>query len=615
MARCELSLVFAAFGLLALGSAGASRSEDKQELDKVDWWKKTNYYHIYVRSFKDSDGDGNGDLAGVTEKIDYLKAIGVETILMAPFYSSPMKDCGYDISNYVDINPMFGSMRDFDKLVEELKRRDMRIVVDFVPNHSSNKHLWFECSERALLEPERCGKYKDYYIWSDSKRFEGKYPSNWISVFGGVPAWTWSELRQQFYLHQFLPEQPDLNFTNPEVLEEFRNVARFWLAKGVDGLRVDSAIYLYENTDDFPDEPPSSEWKSGDDPADRLAHIHTRALHKSAELVKDWRLLAEKEFPGQRKVIITEAYDKIPKLIEYYGNNHEDRFADLPFNFELFKLKQANLKADYIEEVAMNWIKPTRALGWPDEQGAMSPWILWVTGNHDNPRITTRLGRQNVALYRVLAYLLPGTPVNYYGDEIPIQDANFSDISQRTIDEGESSRLPFRVPIAWTNEEPSGGFSSSKDIWLPLNANWKTSNVAYLLSEASEPKNELNLFVALQKLRNTHMDIFVFGDLVFFHNKQPTSEQSQMLLTIGRTHERFGSILMLANLDSNNEVSVRLEPNESKIRNKQLEPPTSGQIVYTNLIDTSKAPLVQDKAVVQLDDLVLAPSQLVLIKY
>lgn len=610
------------YGHVLADSPQARDSNSTQDLNKIEWWKKTNFYHIYLRSFRDSTGDGNGDLRGVIEKLDYLHQIGVETILMAPFYSSPMKDCGYDIDDYLAINPMFGSMEDYDELLRELRKRNMRIVVDFVPNHSSDKHYWFQCSERALLEPERCGKYKDYYIWSDSKRFEGKYPSNWVSVFGGGPAWTWSEVRKQFYLHQFLPQQPDLNFHNPAVRGEFVEIARFWLRKS-DGLRVDSAIFLIEEDQTFADEPPNGEWKEGDDPAERLLHVHTRCLHESAEIVEDWRRVAqEAEFAGQQKVIITEAYDRVAKLVEYYGSSWENRYADLPFNFELFKLNSDNLgDARYLREVLLNWIGPTRALAWPDEHGAMSPWIIWVTGNHDNKRLANRVGRENVALFKWLAYVAPGVPVNYYGDELPLHDANFNSIPQRTIDEGEPTRLPFRAPMAWSDERPSGGFSASADIWMPLNADYQLNNVQRLMSDQSEAKNQLKLFVKLQQFRKHKLNTFTFGDLVFFNNgPQSASGARQEILALARTHDKFPNVMLLANLNKERPLVVRLRssarPTELFGRHEGgVEPPKKALVELANYVDTELAPGVADGGVVELEGLVLGPSQCLLLTY
>lgn len=591
----------------------AAEEPQVQDLNKVEWWKKTNYYHIYLRSFKDSNGDGFGDLRGVIQKLDYLKQIGVETVLMAPFYSSPMKDCGYDIDNYVDINPQFGTMQDFEDLMSELKRRQMKMVVDFVPNHSSNKHYWFWCSERAFIKEhmDECAKYMDYYVWTNSRRFNNSYPTNWISVFGGGPAWTWSEMRQQFYLHQFLPEQPDLNFRNPAVREEFKEIARFWLRKGADGLRVDSAIYLIEDTDNWPDEPPNPDYKQGDDPSERLLHHFTRSLPESAEIVKDWRQVSEEaEFAGQQKVIITEAYDNnIDKLVEYYGRSPQDKFADLPFNFELLKIKEATMESDSIQQLVMNWMTPTRNLRWPDEHGAMSPWIIWVTGNHDTSRAFNRVGEHNLLTLQWLSYFLPGVPVNYYGDELPIHNANFNDIPRRTIDEGEPTRLPFRVPMAWTPDEPSGGFSNTKDIWMPLNRNYKTNNVQTLLSEGSDPFNNLKLFLQLQELRRTHLNTFVFGDCVFFRN---SPEELKTILAVGRTHEKFGNLLLLANLDKDNDLVVKLRAGFSMVRRKPVAAPSSGQILMANFEKPQSKRFAQ---VDQLEGFVLHRGQVLILKY
>lgn len=602
-----LALLIVSFCLVRL-----STSKEKQNLNEIEWWKKSTYYHIYLRSFKDSNGDGNGDLRGVIEKLDYLQHINVGTILMAPFYSSPMKDGGYDIEDYKAINPMFGTMQDFDDLVAELKKRSIRFVVDFVPNHSSNKHKWFECSERALIEPERCGKYKDYYVWSNSTRYANKYPSNWISVFGGGTAWQWSDIRKEFYLHQFLPEQPDLNFSNPEVRREFKDIARFWLRKGADGLRVDSAIHLFEDTINYTDEPENPNWKEGDDPYDKLLHPHTRSLPESAALIKDWHeVVDEPEFKDAHKVIITEAYDVIPKLLAYYGTSPENRYADMPFNFELLKLKESKLDAKSAERAVLAWVRPTRELNWPDEHNAMSPWICWVTGNHDNKRLVNRIGTHNMPAFKWLAYMLPGVPVNYYGDEIPLHDSNFNSIPQKTINEGEPTRLPFRAPIAWTDEEPSGGFSSSSDIWMPLNADYKSNNVRSLLSSSSNPKNQLKLHLQMEKIRQNNLNLFVFGDLVFYLNYP---YESKVVLAMARTHNEFGNILLLVNFDPNNRAVVRMRSSQSEIGRVLSAPPKRGKVILTNFESPTKSP-VREGEELELEGLVLAESQAALIKF
>uniref|UniRef100_A0A6G1S793 alpha-glucosidase n=1 Tax=Aceria tosichella TaxID=561515 RepID=A0A6G1S793_9ACAR len=609
-------------GLVQQLVANADGGEEEQDLEQIEWWKKTNYYHIYVRSFQDSDGDGNGDLKGVIHRLDYLQTIGVETLLFSPFYKSPMKDCGYDVSDFRDINPMFGTMADFDELVKESKARNMRMVVDFIPNHSSNKHHWFWCSERALLEDHKkeCGKYKDYYVWSSSKRFNNSYPTNWRSLFGGGPAWTWSEIRQQFYLHQFLPEQPELNFRNQEVREEFKEIARFWYRKGVDGLRVDAVLHLIEDTIEFKDNPVNPNWKEEEGLFEGLLTEYTFGLPESHEIQKDWRNIGfEPEFAGQQKVVISEAYHRnLDVLLELHGRSEDNRFADVPFNFELFKLNKDTMKPKFVEEVTVNWIRRARDFNWPNEHGAMAPWILWVQGNHDNIRTSNQVGEHNLAIYQWLAYFLPGCPANYNGDELGIRNSDFDAIPQSTIEEGEPTRLIFRAPMAWSPAAPWGGFTTNPKIWLPLNDNYETHNVHTMMTSRGKPFNTLQLFMQLQSLRKEHLNTFVFGDAVFFEN-----EGNDQILALGRPHPKFGSLLMLANLDKDNKQRVKLAPADSVVRRVRIAPPTSGLILMANY-ETRGCPIRQCLGLengiergnsISLDGIVLGPSQAIIVQY
>lgn len=601
--------------LAATSYVTSNAVQPAQDINKIEWWKKTNFYHIYIRSFQDTDGNGQGDLRGVLQRLDYLKSIGVETLLLSPFYSSPMKDGGYDIDDYTAINPLFGTMEDFENLIAKLKQLSMRIVVDFVPNHSSNQHRWFKCSERALIDPENCGKYKDYYVWSSSTRFNNSRPTNWISLFGGQTAWRWSDIREEFYLHQFLPEQPDLNLRSPLVREEFKEIARFWLRKGVDGLRVDAVLHFLEDTIEWKDEPADPRWKPHWDPYDRLLHIYTRSMSESATVVKDWFEVAnEQEFLGQDKVIITEAYESIPKLIEYYGPNSLERYTHMPFDFELFKLNETMLNPDIVERVINSWLLATRKLNWPDERGAINPWTCWVTGNHDNKRMVNRVGDHNVDALRLIAYLVPGVPVSYYGDEIGMHDANFNSIPMKTVREGEPTRLIFRSPMAWDSAEPAASFSVNGNTWMPMNKNFKTNNVETMLS--SPGKNHLKNFIQTQNIRRDHMELLTFGDLVFFQN---TPAYSSNIFAMARTHNHFGNLLFMVNLDTYDREVVHLSARMSEFRAHRAEPPKSGKVLMLNYIaedlaSSSGLPL-QEGDQVDLDGLVLGPSQAIVIKY
>lgn len=587
-----------------------ANSSDEPDINKVEWWKKTNFYHIYLRSFKDSDGDGHGDIRGLIEKIDYLKDLGVETLLMAPIYKSPMKDGGYDISDYVDINPLFGTMADLDELLAKLKSQGMRIVMDFVPNHSSNEHYWFKCSERALIDVEECGKYKDYYIWSSSKRYNNSYPNNWINLFNGDSGWRWSPTRQQFYLHQFLAEQPDLNLTNPLVREEFKNIARFWLAKGVDGLRIDAVPFFLEDTEFWRDEPVNVKWQPGDYPWDKLLHIYTFSYEGTPEIVKDWRDVS-KEFEGDR-VIVNEAYAKIQDLVHYYGSSWSNRFTDMNFGFGLFALNRENLSPSEIELSINLWYNETRKMNWPNERGTISPWLTWVLGNHDNSRRMNILGECNVDVYFWLGFLLPGTPVFYYGDEIGMSNAREEDIPEKTISEGEPTRLVERAIMAWTPDEPSGNFSMSSETWMPLPRNYKSHNVKTML--ASKGKNHLKNYMGIQNLRKKFIETLTFGSIYILRN-HPADKT--LIFAMLRAHDKFGNLLLLVNLHETMSERVKLIEDSDKPKL-----PKRGRIELMNYeaSDTQFSICGSDQKLfegqeIELMGLTLCPSQAMVISY
>lgn len=574
--------------------------EQEQDIDKVEWWKRTNFYHIYVRSFKDSNGDGQGDLRGIIDKLDYLQELGVETLLMSPFYSSPMRDGGYDIDNFVAVNPIFGSMQDFDELLSKCKSLAMRIVIDFVPNHTSDKHPWFECSERALRDVDECGQYKDYYYWSDSMRFNGSYPNNWRSVFGTGSAWSWSQVRRQFYLHQFLREQPELNMHNPDVRDQLKRVARFWLEKGVHGLRVDSVPFLLERSDGWPDEPPSDTPNAANQ-YDRLDHVHTFSVKGSAEVVRDWHQLVEEL--KQDQVIIDEAYDSAQKLVHYHGASPSERYADMVFAFDLFALTRHNLAPDYVERRLMAWYNATKALRWAPERGTQVPWHAWVLANHDQPRPVHRLGEQNMDFYQWLIYLAPNSPVAYYGEELAMQHADYSEIPAKTLEEGESSRLLQRAAMAWDASEPSGGFSSSPTAWMPPPINYRTHNVETMQRLSSKGvKNHLLNFKSVQKLRKQYIKTIVFGSMQVL---RLAGQQSSSVFAMIRSHETFGSLLLLANL--NQEQPELIPANESL--------PKNCKVLLINRLFDSQTTIIEGNTLETLENLQLGPSQVVVFGY
>ena len=358
------------------------------------WWKHGVVYQIYPRSYQDTNGDGVGDLKGIIERLDYLAWLGVDAIWISPIYPSPMADFGYDVSDYCNIDPLFGSLEDFDRLVAAAHARKIKVILDFVPNHTSERHPWFLESRASRVNPKR-----DWYIWRDGKP-EGSPPNNWLSQFGG-PAWTREARTGQYYLHSFLPEQPDLNWRNPEVRTAMYDVLRFWLERGVDGFRVD-VIWLLIKDAALRDNPPNPNYRPTEAGIHRFLQVYSADQPETHEVIAEMRSVLDR---CDERVLIGEIYLPIERLVTYYGQDL--RGAQLPFNFQLLHTAWTaaavgKLVTDY--EVAL----PPG--GWPN----------WVLGNHDQPRIAARVGEAQARIAAMLLLTLRGTPTMYYGDELGI---------------------------------------------------------------------------------------------------------------------------------------------------------------------------------------------------
>ncbi|PSN41543.1 Maltase 1 [Blattella germanica] len=448
------------------------------EQDPLNWWKTTIVYQVYPRSFRDSNGDGNGDLNGITEKLDHFKDLGVGTVWLSPIYKSPMVDNGYDISDFYDVDPSFGTLEDFDRLVARAKELDLKVVLDFVPNHSSDENEWFQKSV------QRIDPYTDYYVWHDGKIDEtGKRvePSNWVSIFSGS-MWTWNDQRQQYYLHQFGYKQPDLDFRNTAVKEEMKNVIRFWLNRGVDGFRVDAVPHIVEDAD-FTDEELTN--NPGVPPTDYnyLYHVHTANRPETYEVIKEWRKFMDEEFKekdNHTRLIMTEVYASVEETMGYYGNDTHPG-AYFTFNFNLVNAASSSSSAHDFNRIIHDWMD-----NMPEGRQAN-----WVAGNHDNSRIATRYGAAMVDAINMMVTLLPGTGVTYYGEELGMEDTY--------IENPTDNRDPERTPMQWDNST-SGGFSSSESTWLPVNPNYKELN---LVAEKEASRSHYHVYKDLVKARQT----------------------------------------------------------------------------------------------------------------
>ncbi|GLI92582.1 oligo-1,6-glucosidase [Methylocystis echinoides] len=427
------------------------------------WWKKAVIYHIYPRSFQDSDDDGVGDLKGVRDRLDYLVWLGVDAIWLSPFYSSPMKDLGYDVSDYCAVDPLFGSMECFDALLIEAHARELRVILDFVPNHTSSLHPWFLSSRRSRDDPKR-----EWYIWRDPAPGGGP-PNNWVSHFGGS-GWTFDEETQQYYYHAFLEEQPDLNWRNPEVRAAMRDVLRFWLKRGVDGFRIDVASHLVKDAA-FRDNPPNPHYDGRGPDIQRLTQTYSSDQPEVQEIIAGLRQIAD-EFEGDR-LLIGELYLPVDRLVRYYGEGL--RGLHLPFNFQLLDARWA---ADDICRLIDKYEAALPEGAWPN----------WVLSNHDRPRIAARVGEAQARIAAMLILTLRGTPTLYYGDEIglgrvPVPSDRIRDTWALRESGPDVGRDPSRTPMQW-DEGPFAGFSD-REPWLPLSPDHTKRNVSVMREDKS----------------------------------------------------------------------------------------------------------------------------------
>ncbi len=444
-------------------------------MTEAEWWKTGVIYQIYPRSFQDSNGDGIGDLNGIRDRLDYLAELGVDAIWISPFYKSPMADCGYDVADYCSVDPVFGTMADFEALIEEAHARGLKLILDFVPNHTSDQHPWFVESRSSRDNPKR-----DWYIWRDAKP-DGSVPNNWLSNFGGN-AWEWDEATGQYYYHAFLKEQPDLNWRNPEVREAMYEAMRFWLHLGVDGFRVDVLWHLMKDPD-FRDDPVNPAYTPEQPQKRQQLRINSADHPDIHDVIREMRSVLD-AFP--ERVLIGEIYLPYERLMAYYGRDLSG--AHLPFNFQLIRTQWtaeaiAGLVAQYEELLPRG--------GWPN----------WVLGNHDNPRIATRVGEERARGAALLLLTLRGTPTLYYADElgmpdVPIPADQVADnwaLREPGINIG---RDPERTPMQW-DASAYAGFSTASP-WLPLSQDWPTRNVARM---AAEPGSMLALYKELLRFR------------------------------------------------------------------------------------------------------------------
>ncbi|MGH7826279.1 MAG: alpha-amylase family glycosyl hydrolase [Candidatus Binatia bacterium] len=468
----------------------------------------------------DSNGDGVGDLPGIRSKLDYLQWLGVDAIWISPIYPSPMADFGYDISNYTDIDPVFGTLADFDLLLADAHARDIKVMLDYVPNHTSNEHPWF--IESAF---SRDSAKRDWYIWRDPGPNSGP-PNNWLSNFGGG-AWEWDQKTGQYYYHAFLKEQPDLNWRNPDVQDGMLEVLRFWLDRGVDGFRVDVMHHIVKDVE-FRDNPPNPAWRPGMWRYRELLTTYSADRPEVHDIVEKMRNVLD-EYDD--RMLVGEIYLPVERLVAYYGASGKG--AHLPFNFQLIGLPW---KVRDIIPAIERYEALLPSFGWPN----------WVLGNHDKSRIATRIGVAQARVAAMLLLTLRGTPTMYYGDEIGMHDVPIPpDIVQDPFEKSVPGlgfgRDPGRTPMQW-NDSVNAGFAAGEP-WLPVADNYRAVNVSV---EQQTPASILMLYRRLIELRRNEPALSVgefaplpAGDDLIAYVRKAKSRRLLVVLNLGAKLRTF----------------------------------------------------------------------------
>ncbi len=479
-------------------AAAATQAKTSPQSNDGPWWKHAVIYEIYPRSFQDSTGDGIGDINGITSRLDYLQQLGVDAIWITPMYPSPQVDFGYDISDYTAIDPQYGTMADFEHMVAEAKRRNIRVIMDFVPNHTSDQNAWFKESRSSRDNPKR-----DWYIWRDPKGYtaDGKPipPNNWQSWFGHS-AWQYDPTTSQYYYHHFYVQQPDLNWRNPEVQKAMMNVLRFWMDKGVSGFRIDAVSRLFEDPN-LHDDPILPGTNAYGDP--NIQHKYTDNLPEVHDMLRLMRQVVD-EYPGN-PVLISEADEpNIAELTKMYGRNNDE--VQLPMDFQVADVNELSVPKfrELLEQVENN-----SANGQPH----------FFFGNHDQARLWDRYSEgitdpaMKARIARMMAALLltsRATPQLYYGDELgmvttpPTRKEDVKDPIGIIGWPKEKGRDGERTPMQWSGGK-NAGFTTSSSPWLPIAADYPVVNAS---TESSDPNSMLNWYKRLIALRRSNPALF-----------------------------------------------------------------------------------------------------------
>ncbi|XP_065222591.1 maltase A3-like [Planococcus citri] len=506
----------------------------------TDWWKHTILYEIYVQSFKDSNGDGMGDIKGITNKLDHFVDLGIETLHLSPFFLSPMMDSGYDVSSYTEINPLFGTMEDFNELINEMKRRAVTNI------------LGLENPSKELIRTRI-----STYVWVDPKGYDSKGqpipPNNWVNLFEGS-AWEWNEKRGQFYLHQFAIKQPDFNLRDAELKKEIKKIMKFWLDRGMAGFRLDATMHYIEDRY-FRDEPFVDPSKTQITTWDDLKHIYTTDLWESYEFIHELRDFTDQYTMGKRqqfeRILVAEAYTTVNHTMAYYGTDNY-RITHFPFNFEFVDLHNF-VNATLYDDFILEWLKNMPKDATPN----------WVAENHDNKRIGSRLCEEYMDIVTITIMTLPGTACVYYGQEIGMTNSYVRPDQRKDPNNDATpsaqSRDGERLPIQW-DDTMNSGFTSKYIPWLPVHPNYWKVNVE---KQKSQEVSRYNIFKALSQIRkrktmkNGDFKSYIVSEWVYaFTRSYRRYETYITVLNLGSEIEPVNLHDVISNLPSTLQVVV-----------------------------------------------------------
>lgn len=536
------------------------------------WWRGAVIYQIYPRSYMDANNDGIGDLPGIIQKLPYISRLGVDAIWISPFFKSPMNDFGYDISDYREVDPMFGTMGDFDNLMSEAKSLDVKVVIDQVLSHTSDQHAWFEESRQSRNNPKA-----DWYVWADAKP-DGSPPNNWLSIFGGV-AWQWEPRRAQYYLHNFLTSQPDLNFHNVDVRNAVLDNVEFWLKKGVDGFRLDAINFCFHDKllRDNPAKPLEARKGSGfseDNPYAFQYHYYNNTQPENIDFMEDIRALMDK-YPDVVTLGEISSEDSLQTMADYTSG---DKRLHMSYSFEL--LGNDGSPAYIQKTVEELEVKMTD--GWP----------CWAIGNHDVARVISRWGNggdssEQMKMLNAMLMSLRGSVCSYQGEELGLAEADiaFEDLQDPygiAFWPNFKGRDGCRTPMPWIKGRLNGGFSSAESTWLPVSTEHIENSVEQQLDDTQSVLTAYQMFIAWRK----QQPCMLYGDITFLDAKNPNaliftrSYQGKSILACFN----FSAKTQLIELPEIEKLEI-ISGHGFEVENFELNELSPHQAKYFNLLD------------------------------